>query len=151
MRYIVHTPDFGLNQRIEHDDFAKFLLKMLRVLRSGARLGFTARRLTGICRNFSVKREPADEAKFPAVRLQTKLFIDGEFADASSGKTFNTYNPANGSTMAKRISKLKHKTRPLGTRPLSPLPLPLPRRRSLLPLPLPLSLSSCAALSCLLC
>src|SRR5579862_9683711 len=35
----------------------------------------------------------------PKVR-QTKLLIDGKWVNASSGKTFETYNPATGETIA---------------------------------------------------
>lgn len=33
-------------------------------------------------------------------KLQTKLFINGEFVDSTSGKTFATVNPATGEEIA---------------------------------------------------
>jgi hypothetical protein len=44
----------------------------------------------------STVRQPASEAKFPSIRAQTNLFIDGQFVPSVSGKTFKTYNPGNG-------------------------------------------------------
>lgn len=45
-------------------------------------------------------RQPATEAKFPSVRAQTNLFIDGQFVPSVSGKTFKTYNPGNGNIIS---------------------------------------------------
>lgn len=43
-------------------------------------------------------------AKYARARLETRLFIDGEFCDALEGGRFNTVNPATGETLAK-VSK----------------------------------------------
>jgi aldehyde dehydrogenase (NAD+) len=43
---------------------------------------------------------PTGTEKGSAPRLQTKLFIDGKFVDAVSGKTFATLNPATGEVLA---------------------------------------------------
>ena len=45
-------------------------------------------------------REPSSEATFPRVRMQTKLFINNEFVDSVTGKSFETYNPGDGSLLA---------------------------------------------------
>jgi hypothetical protein len=37
----------------------------------------------------------ADQAKS---RIETRLFIDGDFTDAAGGGRFDTINPANGET-----------------------------------------------------
>ena len=34
-------------------------------------------------------------------QVETKLFINNDFVNAKSGKTFDTFNPANGSLIAK--------------------------------------------------
>ena len=38
---------------------------------------------------------------FPKFNGKTKLFINNKFVDAVSGKTFETYNPANGEVIAR--------------------------------------------------
>jgi len=43
-------------------------------------------------------------AKYALSRLETRLFIDGEFCDAAEGGRFQTFNPATGELLAK-VSK----------------------------------------------
>jgi aldehyde dehydrogenase (NAD+) len=46
------------------------------------------------------RRPRAEAVEELTAKLQTKLYIDGKFVNAASGKTFPTYNPATGEVIA---------------------------------------------------